>query len=73
MTTDIQDTIASVTKGASPSKPTRSERIDIGDGLIMRWSTKADAKNIADCMAECFKVLVFSLSPSRRSVPICPS
>ncbi|KAF9379855.1 hypothetical protein CPB97_008709 [Podila verticillata] len=55
MTTDIQDTIAPVTKGTSPSKPTRPERIDIGDGLIMRWSTKADAKNIADCMAECFK------------------
>ncbi|KAG0090952.1 hypothetical protein BGZ93_009064 [Podila epicladia] len=54
MTTDTQD-IALVTKGASPTKPTRPQRIDIGDGLIMRWSTKADAKNIADCMAECFK------------------
>ncbi|KAF9313485.1 hypothetical protein BG003_005123 [Podila horticola] len=54
MTTDTQD-IAPVTKGISPTKPTRPERIDIGDGLIMRWSTKADAKNIADCMGECFK------------------
>lgn len=71
MTTDTQD-IAPVTKGISPTKPTRPERIDIGDGLIMRWSTKADAKNIADCMGECFKVLVFSLPPDQGSMFIYP-
>ncbi|KAG0349414.1 hypothetical protein BG004_006443 [Podila humilis] len=36
-------------------KSTRPERIDIGDGLIMRWSTKDDVKNIAETMAECFR------------------
>lgn len=34
----------------------RPERIDIGDGLVMRWSTIKDANNIADCMAHAFKV-----------------
>lgn len=33
----------------------RPERIDIGDGLVMRWSTIKDANNIADCMAHAFK------------------
>ncbi|KAI1320492.1 hypothetical protein EDD11_000877 [Mortierella claussenii] len=33
----------------------RTERIDIGDGLVMRWSTRKDAQNVADCMAEAFR------------------
>ncbi|KAF9895745.1 hypothetical protein BX616_008922, partial [Lobosporangium transversale] len=33
----------------------RSQRIDIGDGLVMRWSTREDADNVADCMAEAFR------------------
>jgi hypothetical protein len=38
----------------------RPERIDIGDGLVMRWSTIKDANNIADCMSVAFKVPFFS-------------
>lgn len=37
-------------------KTQRPERVDIGDGLVMRWSTIKDSHNIADCMAEAFKV-----------------
>ncbi|KAG9327241.1 hypothetical protein KVV02_002694 [Mortierella alpina] len=33
----------------------RPQRIDIGDGLLMRWSTQADTENIAGCLAEVFK------------------
>ncbi|KAF9146764.1 hypothetical protein BGX30_009546 [Mortierella sp. GBA39] len=36
-------------------KTQRPERIDIGDGLVMRWSTIKDRNNIADCMANAFK------------------
>ncbi|KAK3836259.1 MAG: hypothetical protein J3R72DRAFT_450858 [Linnemannia gamsii] len=36
-------------------KTPRPERIDIGDGLLMRWSTIKDTNNIADCMANAFK------------------
>ncbi|KAG0291904.1 hypothetical protein BGZ96_004705 [Linnemannia gamsii] len=39
----------------SVQKAQRSERIDIGDGLVMRWSTRDDADNIADCMALAFR------------------
>ncbi|KAF9361624.1 hypothetical protein BGX26_001124 [Mortierella sp. AD094] len=47
----------------STSKPTpttavpqkRHERIDIGDGLIMRWSTRDDAENVARCLAVAFR------------------
>ncbi|KAG0349415.1 hypothetical protein BG004_006444, partial [Podila humilis] len=41
------------------TEPTRSERIDIGDGLLMRWSTKDDVQNIADTLAECFRWVTF--------------
>ena len=37
-------------------KTQRPERIDIGDGLVMHWSTIKDVENIADCMAVAFKV-----------------
>ncbi|KAF9190975.1 hypothetical protein BGZ51_007993 [Haplosporangium sp. Z 767] len=33
----------------------RLDRIDIGDGLLMRWSTRADAENVAQFMAEAFR------------------
>ncbi|KAF8948817.1 hypothetical protein BGZ47_002399 [Haplosporangium gracile] len=36
-------------------KSQRPERIDIGDGLVMRWSTIKDTNNIAECMANAFK------------------
>ncbi|KAF9992978.1 hypothetical protein BGZ79_002422 [Entomortierella chlamydospora] len=32
----------------------RPDRIDIGDGLLLRWSTKDDEANIADLMADVF-------------------
>ncbi|KAG0029371.1 hypothetical protein BGZ81_003853 [Podila clonocystis] len=70
MTADTQDIITPVTKGTSISKPTRPERINIGDGLIMRWSTKADAKNIADCMAECFKWISIGAPVAEDEEPI---
>ncbi|KAF9432966.1 hypothetical protein BGZ76_010054 [Entomortierella beljakovae] len=34
----------------------RSERIDIGNGLIMRWSTPLDKDNLIDCFADAFRV-----------------
>lgn len=34
----------------------RPDRIDIGDGLLLRWSTKEDEANVADLMADIFKV-----------------
>jgi hypothetical protein len=42
-------------------KAQRSERIDIGDGLVMRWSISNDADNIADCMALAFRVILTQL------------
>ncbi|GJJ76237.1 hypothetical protein EMPS_08596 [Entomortierella parvispora] len=39
-------------KGKSNKRP---ERIEIGDGLVMRWSTKEDAQNVADLLAEAFR------------------
>ncbi|KAF9949020.1 hypothetical protein BGZ72_009101 [Mortierella alpina] len=36
-------------------KEPRTQRIDLGDGLIMRWSTYADKDNVGDCLAESFK------------------
>ncbi|KAI1313027.1 hypothetical protein EDD11_002768 [Mortierella claussenii] len=43
-----------------PATP-RDKVVDIGDGLIMRWSTSADADNVADLVAEAFKWI--SLTP----------
>lgn len=38
--------------------PDSSKRktIDMGDGLIMRWSTKVDTDNVADLVSNCFRV-----------------
>ncbi|KAF9346240.1 hypothetical protein BGX26_002276 [Mortierella sp. AD094] len=33
----------------------RPERIDIGDGLVMRWSTPQDKDNLVDCLADAFR------------------
>ena len=46
----------------------RPEKIDIGDGLIMRWSTKKDADNVAGLMAEAFRVRpAYSNAPPAES------
>lgn len=34
----------------------RPDRINIGDGLLLRWSTKEDEANVADLMANVFMV-----------------
>ncbi|KAG0205534.1 hypothetical protein BGX28_002833 [Mortierella sp. GBA30] len=44
----------------------RPQRIDLGDGLIMRWSTRADKDNVADCLAESFKYYQLE----KREIPI---
>ncbi|KAG0011293.1 hypothetical protein BGZ80_000788 [Entomortierella chlamydospora] len=44
----------------------RPERIDIGDGLIMRWSTPQDKDNLADCLADAFR-----WETSGRRIPEC--
>ncbi|KAG0081200.1 hypothetical protein BGZ92_000337 [Podila epicladia] len=33
----------------------RTQRIDLGNGLIMRWSTRADADNVGELLAEAFR------------------
>ncbi|KAF9584904.1 hypothetical protein BGW38_004747 [Lunasporangiospora selenospora] len=33
----------------------RPNNIDLGDGLLLRWSTPMDAENIAGCLAEAFR------------------
>ncbi|CAO3572508.1 unnamed protein product [Mortierella alpina] len=53
MTVDNPSDVSSAARDTTPSK--RPERIEIGDGLVMRWSTQADAENIAGCLAEVFK------------------
>ena len=34
----------------------RPDRIDMGDGLLLRWSTKDDEANVASLMADVFRV-----------------
>ncbi|KAG0221322.1 hypothetical protein BGX31_009994 [Mortierella sp. GBA43] len=49
-------TVEIESQGVSMPAPfKRPETVDIGDGIILRWSTKEDAENIADCMAEAFR------------------
>ncbi|KAF9357138.1 hypothetical protein BGX26_004209 [Mortierella sp. AD094] len=38
----------------------RDTTTDLGDGLIMRWSTHADAENVGDLVGETFRWLSFS-------------
>ncbi|KAF9954440.1 hypothetical protein BGZ70_010552 [Mortierella alpina] len=49
---------------ATPRTIPRLERIELNDGLIMRWSTSADKENIAQCLAEAFRYELFG-----RNVP----
>ncbi|KAF8976951.1 hypothetical protein BGZ52_007500, partial [Haplosporangium bisporale] len=63
MTTDKQIHSSSSTSTGTPLFPhpisgethMRPDRIDIGDGLLLRWSTKEDEANVADLMADIFK------------------
>lgn len=60
MTVDNPSDVNDAVQDATPTK--RPQRIDIGDGLLMRWSTQADAENIAGCLAEVFKVYAHTFS-----------
>jgi len=45
---------------------TDRKAIDIGDGLIMRWSTSADAANVASLVAKAFTVRIgLDVEPSQ--------
>jgi hypothetical protein len=44
-----------------PAPFKRPERVDLDDGIILRWSTQDDTENIADCMAEAFRVITGSI------------
>ncbi|KAF9908171.1 hypothetical protein EC991_010192 [Linnemannia zychae] len=37
----------------------RSRTVDLGNGLIMRWSTSADSKNVQELVGDSFKWLLF--------------
>ncbi|KAG0356122.1 hypothetical protein BC939DRAFT_445776 [Gamsiella multidivaricata] len=50
----------------------RDRTVDLGDGLIMRWSTKADSDNVAELMGEAFRWLSF-LDPIPEGVIPGPS
>ncbi|KAG0332691.1 hypothetical protein BG000_009816 [Podila horticola] len=43
----------------------RPDRIDIGDGLLLRWSTKEDEANVANLMADIFKWDTLGLAKPR--------
>ncbi|KAF9130381.1 hypothetical protein BGW39_003130 [Mortierella sp. 14UC] len=47
------------------SSTSRTKTIDLGDGLIMRWSTNTDSKNVEELVGETYKWKVFgpSLDP----------
>lgn len=34
----------------------RTRTIDLGDGLIMRWSTKDDSKHVQELVGDSFRV-----------------
>jgi hypothetical protein len=46
----------------------RTQMIDLGNGLIMRWSSRDDADNVGDLLAEAFRVmnLPFNKCTARR-------
>ncbi|KAF8948139.1 hypothetical protein BGZ47_006247 [Haplosporangium gracile] len=46
-----------------------SKAIDIGDGLIMRWSTKADTDNVVQIVGECFRWLPLGDPRSEDEIP----
>ncbi|KAF9932627.1 hypothetical protein BGZ67_004669 [Mortierella alpina] len=47
----------------------RLEQIEVGDGLIMRWSTSADKENIAQCLAEAFRYELFGRTVPEGELP----
>ncbi|KAF9375345.1 hypothetical protein CPC16_000775 [Podila verticillata] len=73
MTTDKQIHSSSSTSTGTPLFPhpisgethMRPDRIDIGDGLLLRWSTKEDEANVADLMADIFKWDTLGLAKPR--------
>ncbi|KAG0196593.1 hypothetical protein BGX33_001491 [Mortierella sp. NVP41] len=55
--------MSSIHFAATPRKP-----IDIGDGLVMRWSTKADTKNVEELVSDAFKWMSFGGPPPEPGV-----
>ncbi|KAG0050613.1 hypothetical protein BGZ83_004617 [Gryganskiella cystojenkinii] len=55
MTTDLPQ---SIHHPATPRKP-----IDLGNGLIMRWSTNADTANVSSLVGESFKWMLTGPPP----------
>ncbi|KAG0200567.1 hypothetical protein BGX33_010909 [Mortierella sp. NVP41] len=49
---------------ATPRTP-----IDIGDGLVMRWSTKADSKNVQELVGDAFRWLTFGAPVPPGEIP----
>ncbi|KAG0039502.1 hypothetical protein BGZ82_008013 [Podila clonocystis] len=47
----------------------RTQRIDLGNGLIMRWSTRADANNVGELLAEAFRWEPIGPPPPPGEVP----
>ncbi|KAG0230764.1 hypothetical protein BGW41_002400 [Actinomortierella wolfii] len=47
----------------------RTQRIDIGDGLVMRWSTKADGENIGRLLGEAFRFIPMRPSYEEHEIP----
>ncbi|KAF9130517.1 hypothetical protein BGW39_002975 [Mortierella sp. 14UC] len=47
----------------------RSKVIDIGDGLIMRWSTKADTDNVVQLVGDCFRWLALGDPHPEDDIP----
>ncbi|KFH63426.1 hypothetical protein MVEG_10836 [Podila verticillata NRRL 6337] len=56
-----------------PRKESRPERFGLGDELAMSWSVKEDKDNIANCLADAFRIKkeleLFRLVNHGRSVP----
>ncbi|KAG0203949.1 hypothetical protein BGX28_003951 [Mortierella sp. GBA30] len=67
MTTD--SLVSSSNNSPDTYRKTRPERIDIGEGLVMRWSTRADQHNVASCMAEAFRWVQFGRSYKEDEYP----
>ncbi|KAF9908170.1 hypothetical protein EC991_010191 [Linnemannia zychae] len=47
----------------------RAKIVDLGDGLIMRWSTNADSKNVEELVGEAYKWMIFGPSPGPGETP----
>ncbi|KAF9940148.1 hypothetical protein BGZ65_007903 [Modicella reniformis] len=51
------------------AEPSQRKTIDIGDGLIMRWSTKADTDNVVDLVSRSFRWLPLGDPLPEDSIP----